>query len=251
MIQKLYFLQMGYCGLDQSALNGNLPTGKIMYVPVWSFLLETSDGPILIDTGMPDSFVNQPNYYAGTRREGKLIPDMQPQHTMPETLKRLGYSIKDIQAVISSHLHLDHAGGNHHFQDVPIYVQRAEYHEAIHNEDYSPIECREPNLNYHLLDGDYEVAPGIQLLSTPGHSAGHQSVLLNTEKSGSILLTVDVSYTRDNFERGVPFAVKDAQQNQQAIQRLQQVIQDKQPQIVFFGHDIEQAKHQQVYPSFF
>lgn len=251
MIKKLYFLSMGYCGLDQSALNGNLPAGKIVYVPVWSFLLETSDGPILIDTGMPDSFVNQPDYYAGTRREGKLIPNMQPQHTMPATLKRLGYSIKDIQAVINSHLHLDHAGGNHHFRDIPIYVQRAEYNEAIHNEDYAPIECREPNLNYHLLDGDYEVAPGIQLLSTPGHSSGHQSVLLTTEKSGHILLTVDVSYTRDNFEKGVPFAVKNAQQNQHSISLLQQVIQDKQPQIVFFGHDIEQGKSQKGYPSFF
>jgi len=143
-------------------------------------------------------------------------------------------------------LHLDHAGGNHHFRDIPIYVQRAEY-----NEDYSPIECREPNLNYHLLDGDYEVAPGIQLLSTSGHSTGHQSVLLTTEQSGHILLTIDVSYTRDNFEQEIPFAVKNAQQNQHSIQRLQQVIQDKQPQIIFFGHDIEQAIYQEVAPSFF
>lgn len=163
----------------------------------------------------------------------------------------MGYLIEDIQAVISLHLHSDHPGGNHHFQNTPIYLQRAEYHEAIHNDDCSPIECRQPDLQYHLLDGDYEVAPGIQILSTPGHSAGYQSVLLTTEKSGSILLTIDVSYTRDNLEKGIPFVVKDAKQNQHSIARLQQIIQDKQPQIIFFGHDIEQGKKQAVSPTFF
>jgi len=66
-----------------------LISGKLVNMPVWSFLLETDDGPILIDTGMPDSFVNNPDYYKGTKREGRLVPHMLESDTMVNVLKRV------------------------------------------------------------------------------------------------------------------------------------------------------------------
>lgn len=251
MVKKLYFLPAGSCFLDQSLVNGNLPAGKLIEMPVWCFLLETTDGPILVDTGMPDSFVNNPDYYKGTRREGRLVPKMAEEDRIENTLKRVGYQIGDIQTVISSHLHLDHAGGNEHFRKAPIVLQKSEFDFAIHNDDYSPKECRVPDLNYQLIEGDFEVAPGVQILSTPGHSVGHQSVLVKTERSGDVLLTIDLAYNKDIFDHDLPFLSANSQMASGSIEKVKKLVREIHPKVVFFGHDGVQAKNWNVlYPDF-
>ncbi|MBA4495166.1 N-acyl homoserine lactonase AiiA [Paenactinomyces guangxiensis] len=249
-VKKLYFLPAGHCYLDHSAINRNFTPGQLVELPVWSFLLETTDGPILIDTGMPDAFVNNPHYYKGTRREDLVVPNMTENDTIVSVLKRVGYHADDIQMVICSHLHLDHAGGNSHFRNTPILIQRDEYDAAMEDDDYSPPECRLPELQYQIIEGDHEVAPGINILFTPGHSPGHQSVLVTTEKSGPVLLTIDVAYTRENFENGVPFLSFDSELTSKSIQLTQELIKDIQPSIVFFGHDRDQAKECRTFPDF-
>ncbi|SEJ29734.1 N-acyl homoserine lactone hydrolase [Propionispira arboris] len=249
-VKKLYILSVGSCELDQSAVNRNLPPGKLVNMPVWSFLLETDDGPILIDTGMPDSFVNNPDYYKGTKREGRLVPHMLESDTMVNVLKRVGYRTDDIKAVISSHLHLDHAGGNGHFRNTPIIIQRAEFDTAMNNEDYSPIECRLPDLQYQIIDGDYDLVPGVKILSTPGHSPGHQSVIVTTEKSGPVLLTLDGAYTKHNFENNLPFLSFDPEMAAKSIGHLKELIQEIHPKVIFFGHDNNQASKGRTFPDF-
>lgn len=249
-VKKLYFLPAGYCYLDQSAVNRNLISGSLVKMQIWTFLLETTDGPILIDTGMPDSFIHNPNYYKGTRREGRVVPAMTENDSILAVLKRVGYRADDIQLLISSHLHLDHAGGNGHFRNSPILIQRAEYDAAMSNDDYSPQECRLPDLKYQIINGDYEVAPRVNILFTPGHSPGHQSVLITTEASGPVLLTIDVAYTRENFENGVPFLSSDPELATKSIQRMHELIKEVRPSVVFFGHDEVQARECRVFPDF-
>lgn len=251
MVNKLFFLPAGSCFLDQSAVNQNLPSGKLMEMPVWCFLVETSDGPILVDTGMPDSFVNNPDYYKGTRREGRLVPKMREEDRIPNILKRVGYQPDDIQAVISSHLHLDHAGGNGHFRNPPIILQKAEFDAAMENADYSPQECRIPDLRYQLIEGDHELVPGVQILFTPGHAPGHQSVLVNTRKTGRILLTIDVAYTDEIFNKDIPFLSHDRAMASQSIRDMKNLVEDIQPEVIFYGHDMAQAKSwRTLYPDF-
>ena len=57
-VKKLYFLPAGRCMLDHSSVNSTLTPGKLLNLPVWCYLLETEEGPILVDTGMPESAVN-------------------------------------------------------------------------------------------------------------------------------------------------------------------------------------------------
>lgn len=251
MVKKLYFLPAGSCFLDQSVVNGNLPAGKLIEMPVWCFLLETTDGPILVDTGMPDSFVSNPGYYNGTRREGRVVPNMTEADKIENILKRIGYQASDIQTVICSHLHLDHAGGNGHFRKAPIVIQKSEFDFAIHNDDYSPLECRIPDLNYQFIEGDFELAPGVQILYTPGHSMGHQSVLVKTQRTGDILLTIDLAYNKEIFNNDLPFLSSNAQMASDSIQRIQKLVQEIHPEVLFFGHDGEQAKNwNTLYPNF-
>lgn len=248
-VHKLYFLPCGRCLIDHSALNTTLPTGKMVSLPIWSYLLETSDGPILIDTGMPNRCAVDPkNYFEGTEDDGLIVPQMTTDDGILRVLARSGYQPRDLLCVINSHWHFDHAGGNGHFPDTPILVQRAEYEAAMTSEDYPP-DCKLPNLNYQLLQGDYEVIPGVQLLYTPGHSPGHQSLLVHTVRSGPVLLTIDASYTWENFESDVPFACVDPALAATSLRRLRDVVREEHPQI-FFGHDIEQSASWATFPDY-
>ncbi|MBD8499578.1 quorum-quenching N-acyl homoserine lactonase AiiA [Paenibacillus arenosi] len=252
MIEKLYWLPAGKLSSDYSALNLNVPPGQMVTIPIWVFLLVTEDGPILLDTGMPESFINNPDYFKGTPYEGRIIPLMERDDHIVSVLKKVGYSPSDMIAVINSHLHMDHAGGNPYFPDTPIYIQQKEWEIVKQGiSAYAPPECLLPNLNYTIVEGDTEPFPGLQLLSTPGHSPGHQSVLVTTKKTGPILLTVDMAYTRSNYEEGAPFFTYDYRQARQSIERIKQKMEGIQPSIIFFGHDIDQGAVQQVYPIFY
>ncbi len=77
------------------------------------------------------------------------------------------------------------------------------------------------------------MVPGVRLLYTPGHSLGHQSLLIETEKSGPVLLTIDASYTKENFEDEVPFAGFDSELALSSIKHLKEVVMKENP-LVFW-----------------
>lgn len=138
--------------------------------PCYVHTIEHADGLVLVDTGMIDS---TPELDA----EWEPVP-------MPENLPR------DVVCVINTHLDFDHCGGNRLFPGVPIHVQRVELqtprapHEWVHFEGATYVEH----------DGEDEVLPGVRLLPTPGHTRGHQSVLVDTPE-GLVVLGGDVAYT--------------------------------------------------------
>lgn len=140
--------------------------------PVLAFAVAGPEGVVLVDTGMIDS---TPEIDAAWR------PTV---HEWPE--------LDDVVAVINTHLHFDHCGGNRRFAGMPIYVQRDEY-EAAHGEDYEEAWVRFEGAQYELLEGDAEVLPGISVVATPGHSPGHQSVVVDSDE-GPVVLAGDVTY---------------------------------------------------------
>ncbi len=94
-------------------------------------------------------------------------------------------------------MHFDHAGGNGAFLNTPIIIQRAEYEAAQYREEYLK-ECILPNLNYKIIEGDYEVVPGVRLLYTPGHSPGSISYYCkeaNAVFSGDVLFQMSIGRT--------------------------------------------------------
>jgi N-acyl homoserine lactone hydrolase len=93
-------------------------------------------------------------------------------------LAEAGIGLEEVTAVVNSHLHFDHAGQNRLFPDRPIYVQAAE-HRASRAPRYTvPDWIDAPGLRYELIDGEAEIAPGIRIIATPGHTPGHQSVVV-------------------------------------------------------------------------
>ena len=125
-------------------------------------------------------------------------------------------------------------------------MQRTEYEAALHREEYMK-ECILPHLNYKIIEGDYEVVP-CSIIVYASHSPCHQSLFIETEQSGSILLTIDASYTKENFEDEVPFAGFDPELALSSIKRLKKLWRKRNQ--FFFGHDIEQEKGCKVFPEY-
>jgi N-acyl homoserine lactone hydrolase len=145
--------------------------------PVFVHTIEHPAGLVLVDTGMIDSLPELDEEWHAT-----------PYPLPPELVER-------IVLVINTHLHFDHCGGNRLFAGVPIHVQATELADARSEEDYTVSEWVDfAGATYVEHNGDADVLPGIRLLATPGHTRGHQAVLVETEE-GSVVIGGDVAYT--------------------------------------------------------
>ena len=134
--------------------------------PVFVWTIDHPAGLVLVDTGMIDS-----------RPE---VDDMSPT-PHPENIPR------DVVCVINTHLHFDHCGGNRLFPGVPIHVQARELADA-RSLEYTIREWVDfDGATYVEHEGEAEVLPGIHLLPAPGHTDGHQVVVVETDAGTHVL----------------------------------------------------------------
>jgi N-acyl homoserine lactone hydrolase len=140
--------------------------------PVYVHTIDRPEGLVLVDTGMVESH--------------PLVEEEWRPRSHPDRLPR------DVVCVINTHLHFDHCGGNHLYAGLPIHVQARELADARALGDYTVREWVDfPGATYVEHDGEAEVLPGIRLLPTPGHTDGHQSVLVDEAE----LIGGDVAYS--------------------------------------------------------
>src|SRR6202034_4493644 len=97
-----------------------------------------------------------------------------------DALAELDMTPADLVLVINTHLRFDHCGQHAVFPHSPFYVQRAELNRAKREspELYDWFDFM--NARFELLDGDTEVLPGLSVITTPGHTAGHQCVVVQS-----------------------------------------------------------------------
>jgi N-acyl homoserine lactone hydrolase len=146
-------------------------------LPVFVHTIEHPDGLVLVDTGMIDSTPE-------LDEEWKPTP-----YPLPDEL------VARVVVVINTHLHFDHCGGNRLFAGLPIHVQARELADARTEPDWTIREWVDfAGATYVEHDGEAEVLSGVRLLPTPGHTPGHQSVLVETDE-GLVVLGGDVAYT--------------------------------------------------------
>src|SRR4051812_27928978 len=109
------------------------------------------------------------------------------QRAIDTALAAHGHDVNEVRLIVNSHLHFDHCGNNSRFPGVPIYVQDPEY-QATRVPYYTVPEWVDfDGAEYAVIDGDVQVAEGVRVLSTPGHSPGHQSVVPGTVSAGSVV----------------------------------------------------------------
>jgi len=150
--------------------------------------LRARDGQVfLFDTGIAEG---DPDL------DAKFHPVERP---LEEALTTVGIDLSEIVAATNCHLHPDHAGQNLRLANVaPIYVQSVERRLANEPGQTIPRFIEGPGVDYIEIEGDREVLPGIRILATPGHTAGHQSLLVMTRR-GRVLLAGQAVYTLDEW----------------------------------------------------
>jgi N-acyl homoserine lactone hydrolase len=163
-----------------------LPGQKVV---VCAYLVRYPGGMVLFDTGIGAG-------HAAAEREFSPMC----RRPLPGELARLGLAVADVSAVANCHLHLDHCGGNPLFPRTPLFVQRQEL-DALPTLDYvlpGMIDFDGATLEVH--DGQADVAPGVRLIHTPGHTPGHQSLLVDTSR-GRILLAGQATSGASDYGR--------------------------------------------------
>ena len=166
------------------AINAHLAAELIVERETWPVFVWTIDHPagrVLVDTGMID-----------VRPE---VDDMSPT-PQPENIPR------DIACVINTHLHFDHCGGNRLFPGLPIHVQARELADARSLDDYTIRGWVDfDGATYVEHEGEVELLPRIRLLPAPGHTDGHQVVVVETD-AGTNVLGGDVGTSFDELGSG-------------------------------------------------
>ena len=158
--------------------------------PVHAWLIRHPDGAILVDTGV--GVGNQ------------VIDEWYHPHTTPllDALGRAGVAPSDIAGVVVTHLHFDHCGQLGALT-ASVYVQAAEF-EAAQAPGYTvPDWAAIPNDRLRLVHGDEAIAEGVHLLSTPGHTPGHQSVLIEAGDD-RVVVAAQCAYGAEELRSGEP-----------------------------------------------
>ncbi len=192
---------------------------------VMAHVVRHRTGLLLFDTGFGFGNAELDAYYQPRARR------------LPEVLAEAGIALDDINAVVNCHLHVDHAGQNSLLPGVPIFVQPGEW-EIAHTTDHTILEWIDfPGATYEQVAGDHEPFEGIRVLATPGHTPGHQSLVVETDEE-PIVLAGQAVYTAGEW-RGDPDAWEGRSRapDQAAYDRSVERLRAMDPIRVLFGHD--------------
>lgn len=202
--------------------------------PVISYFLIGNGHKILVDTGgqAPDGVRWMPYF---RKPEQNPLDQLALYDTRPE----------EIDTVILTHLHWDHAGNNMLYPNATFYVQRKEYEEFIQNADKTCYDkASTAPTNYQFLDGDVELFPGIKLMLMPGHTAGFQCVIVETEKQPHVILS-DTAVRLEHWE-GPNRLVQDPGYDTPRLTKCIALL-DSMNAVLLPGHDMD-VFHHLTYP---
>ena len=168
--------------------------------PVWSALVRTPEGNVLFDTGLHPVHVARPEATFG--RQTGLRIEMTADDALVARLASVGIRPDDVGVVVNSHLHFDHAGNNGAFPRATFVSQREHLAFAKGRPNFPGVYWDIPELTYVPADGRTRIAKGVEVVPTPGHAPGHQSLVVDLAETGRVVLCGDAAYTRENLERG-------------------------------------------------
>jgi glyoxylase-like metal-dependent hydrolase (beta-lactamase superfamily II) len=246
-VERLYILNCGEgVAGDISRWSPGVNAGKSMDFVDNCYLIRHSQGWLLWDTGVTDAIAALP--------QGQAPADPRMTHwrrpkTLASQLEQLGVKPSDIRFLAISHTHPDHIGNVGLFPSAMLLVQRAEYEWPM------PLGVGrfKPEHPATKLEGDFDVFGdgGIIILSTPGHTPGHQSLLVRLPKTGAVVLSGDATHFKDNWDnRRVPEGNVDKDKTLASMQRIADVLVKERAQL-WINHDKTQRDSLKLAPEYF
>jgi N-acyl homoserine lactone hydrolase len=215
---KIEMLNVGWFTAPAGILRRGDEMDRPFRYPVPAYVVETATERILVDTGLnPDAIADPASYYERPDVFGIFTPEQ--EQSVAEQI-----DVGTLTKVVLTHLHWDHVGGLHLIPvSVPVVVQRAEW-QAAHDEEgiqrnaFLPRDYAGDDREVILVDGDCDLLGdgSVELLLTPGHTTGHQSVRI-----GDLVIGADVAHFASGLDdHRFPIFADDHEQQASSAERL-------------------------------
>jgi len=262
---KVYLLDGGSLVLDGFHIFWNRgPAGEVRF-PCYSVLIDHPEGRFLFDSGF------------GCDHAQKVLPFEKPvqakEQSLPGALSLVGLKPEEVDCVINSHFHFDHCGGNKHLPGVRTICHALEF-EALKNPlpfeklGYSDLSFApriaqtkaDPGTplpegpeglspDFELIEGDKEIAKGLWAFETPGHTAGHYSLMVELAGRRPMLFTADACYGQKSLEMMciASFHV-DPAASLRSMERLKDLAGQHDAEL-FFSHEYESYSNYRKAPD--
>lgn len=236
-VNRVHVLDCGELHLQDGGRVSPSAKGKPMDLLNSCYLIQSGQDYFLWETGASDSLVTNP---APTNTALVLTRS----RTLESQLAALGVKPAGLRYVAISHTHGDHAGNVDLFPTVTVLMQKAEYDAAFAEGRMPPFSPKQP---VKQVAGDLDVFGNgaVTILSTPGHTAGHQSLLVHLEKTGWVVMAGDALQAREQWERYQANPGGYDQRLAPAVKRIAEAAAKYKAQ-VWFSHDMAQNKELQA-----
>jgi N-acyl homoserine lactone hydrolase len=244
------------------AFGVGVPKSQLARIPIPAYLIEHPQaGMVLVDTGMDASIAESGRERARNLGLVGLMmsrhSEMQPEQTAAAQLQAIGIDPRDIGLVVMTHLHFDHASALRDFPNATVLVDEREWGAAHARDSFLNGYTRaqlDPSLDYRMLDfkANSAIASGafertldlwgdgsLTLASTPGHTAGHLSLIVRL-REGEALLAADAAYTLQTIRAGErPWLTHDSEAFERSLGQIQAYDRENPDAIVIPGHDMK------------
>ena len=249
---RIYWTASGLFGpLPISVLLPTYPKDQDhdIMIPINMWIIDHPMGLIVYDTGN-NVAISDGNCTSHWNEGfcGLLQPSQTRADVIDKILERVGFSVGDVKIVITSHSHLDHIGNIEMFPDAIHVIQKKELYQAWWPEkfqrggahvvaDYDDAR----DFTYFELNGDYDLFGdgSVVVISTPGHTLGHQSVKVRMAETGTVILTQDAVWIKENLEghpAGLNYSILDYTNSVNRIKMIRDIENGQ----IWMGHSMEQ-----------
>jgi len=253
-VQRLFVMYCGEAHIpDVSPWSPGFNLGKSVVFSDNCYLIQHGKDWMLWDSGYPDALADTPDGIVGARNSRGIRT-----RTLAAQLAEIGVTPSQITYLAFSHTHGDHVGNANMFATAKLYMQRSEYDAAFGPEPgrYGFVPAtyeRLRNSQVVKLDGDFDVFGdgSVRIISTPGHTPGHQSLLVRLPQTGAVVLSGDVAHFQENFvNRRAPGFNFNVEQSKQSMDKIDAILKAEHAQL-WINHDSAQSATIDHSPKFY
>lgn len=229
---------------DISQWSPDVNVGKAKIFSNNAYLMKHGNDWILWDTGLQDDMVDTPGGRVVVHGVRGIV-----KKTLASQLEELGVKPEEITHIAFSHAHFDHIGNSRYFSKAKWYVQEAEF-EAMFGPDpakygFIPDLYKTMRDNLVVVTGDeYDIFGdgSVIVFSTPGHTPGHQSLLVRLPTRGPVMLSGDMAHFWDNFCcRRVPYINVSEDMSKESMDKVEEIVAAENAEL-WINHDWEQSQ---------
>lgn len=254
-VQRLYVFNCGESTVeDISRWTPGVNVGKPGAFSANCYVIQHVNGLMLWDSGINDAVAGMPQGF----QRSKVAPRYTLRKPFRAQLAELGFDPSRFTHIAFSHTHGDHVGNANLFTGGTLYIQQAEYDAAFGPEaatkfnfevaDYDKLRASKTI----KLNGDHDVFGdgSVVIISTPGHTPGHQSLLVRLPRRGPVILSGDMVHLQENWTaRRVPTFNYDVEQSLRSMEKVAALMASTGAEL-WINHDKVQSERIPKAPAF-